>query len=85
MDWIWGEKDLRKVRKKIPHSETSRDLEVMSNTVNLHLELVIKSPLDKDVIDTIKQMQVEFTLPYGTSVDSTHLTHVELLSRGGIE
>jgi len=85
MDWIWGERDPNKVRKKVPHTETSRDLEVMSNTVNIHMELVIKSPIEKDVVETIKQMMIDFSLPNNTTVVSTHLTHVELLSRGGIE
>lgn len=85
MEWIWGEKDPNKLRKEVSYTTTSRDVEIMNNTVNLHMELVIKSPIDKDVVEIIKQMKIDFDLPPNTSVESTHLTHIELLSRGGIE
>ena len=56
----------------------------MTNKVKLHLELVIESPTTEDVVNTIHQMSISYVLPSDTSVKSTNLTHIELLSRGGI-
>jgi hypothetical protein len=79
--WLWGEK---KFRKKVPYTQTNREEQFMSNKVQLHLELIVESPISQDVVGVVEQMGISYNLPPNVKIKSSHLTLVELLSRGGI-
>ena len=82
IQWLWGEK---KFRKKVPFTQTNREEQFMNNKVLLHLELTLTSPISQDVVEVVEQMNLSYNLPPNVTVQSSNLTLVELLSRGGVE
>jgi hypothetical protein len=83
MSWLWGEK--KPTPKKLPYEVTNKEQVYMHNKVKLHLILDVKSPISQDVVTLLKNSRVNFLLPHDATIADVRLSHIDLISRGGVK
>jgi hypothetical protein len=77
MNWIWGEK--KEDPTKVEFSAKNRAEDIINRKVRIHLELDMEYPYTFDIVQTIKEINANFSLPVGVDIKDVHLTHIELL------
>jgi|19_taG_2_1085344.scaffolds.fasta_scaffold331753_1 hypothetical protein len=77
MNWIWGEK--KEEPTKVEFTAKSRAEDIINRTVRIHLDLELNYPYTFDIVQTIKEINADFSLPVGVDIKSVNLTSIELL------
>ena len=80
MGWLWGEKE---ERTKIEYKQEAREHVMMNNRVLVTFEMVIRTPVTRNLVYTMKNTKVDFELPADTEVRSLHLKKCEVIDIGG--
>ena len=77
MNWIWGEKKVEST--KVEFSAKNRAEDIINRTVRISLVLEMEYPYTFDIVQTIKEIKADFSMPVGIDITSVNLTDIELL------
>jgi len=77
MNWIWGEK--KEEPTKVEFTAKNRAEDIINRTVRIHLDLEMEYPYTFDIVQTIKEINADFSMPVGVDIKDVHLTSIELL------
>ena len=77
MGWLWGEK-----AKKIDHTQEAREHLMMNNRVVISLEMVIRTPVTRNLVYTMQNTKMHFDLPPDTRVSEVQLKKCEIIDVG---
>ena len=77
MNWIWGEK--KEEPTKVEFSAKNRAEDIINRKVRIHLDLDMEYPYTFDIVQTIKEITADFSMPVGVDIKSVNLTSIELL------
>ena len=77
MNWIWGEK--KEDPTKVEFSAKNRAEDIINRTVRISLVLEMEYPYTFDIVQTIKEIKADFSMPVGIDITSVNLTDIELL------
>ena len=78
MSWLWKDKKPQK-KTKLDFSAKNRRRDLVTNTIKVHLELVLEYPQSTDIAQSIRDTKTSFDLPPGIEMKDAHLAHIEIL------
>ena len=54
-------------------------IDIINRKVRIHLELDMEYPYTFDIVQTIKEITADFSMPFGVDIKDVHLTSIQLL------